>query len=113
MSKSDFYPADTYDDVLEQIKALLDAKFTPLANMANMASLLYWSLEGVNWVGFYLFDGEQLTLGPFHGKPACVILQPGKGVCGTAAQRLETLIVPDVDEFTGHIQCDPASRSLP
>lgn len=82
-----------------------------VANCANVASVLYHSLESVNWVGFYLFDGTELVLGPFHGKPACIRIAIGRGVCGTAAADRRTLVVPDVEAFPGHIACDAASRS--
>jgi GAF domain-containing protein len=111
MLSKDFSSADSYDAILEQLKSLIDPSFSEVANMANIASLLYWSVEGVNWVGFYIFDNERLMLGPFHGKPACVTIEIGKGVCGTSAERRETVIVPDVEDFPGHIACDDSSRS--
>ena len=86
-----------------------DAWFVPL--MANAAALLYDSLENVNWAGFYLLRGEGLVLGPFQGKVACIHIPVGRGVCGTAVQRDETLLVPDVHAFPGHIACDSASNS--
>ncbi|MFM7158322.1 MAG: GAF domain-containing protein [Bacteroidota bacterium] len=76
-----------------------------------MASLLFFSLKNINWCGFYLMNLGELVLGPFQGKPACVRISVGKGVCGTSAQRLESLIVQDVDKFPGHITCDVDSRS--
>jgi L-methionine (R)-S-oxide reductase len=79
--------------------------------LSNAAALLYHSLENINWCGFYLFDGEKLILGPFGGKPACTTIEMGKGVCGTAAKELRIIRVADVNEFPGHIACDPASRS--
>jgi GAF domain-containing protein len=79
--------------------------------MANMASLLYFSLPTINWSGFYLFDGKELVLGPFHGKPACVRIQMGKGVCGTSALNKEILLINNVHEFPGHIACDADSKS--
>jgi GAF domain-containing protein len=82
-----------------------------LANAANMCALLYQMLSDVNWVGFYFLQGGELVLGPFQGKVACVRIAMGRGVCGTAAERREILIVPDVNEFPGHIACDAASRS--
>ncbi len=102
---------ERYRDLSAALKSLLDSETDALANLANAASLLAHSLERINWCGFYLLRGEELVLGPFQGKPACVRIPIGKGVCGTAAQRRETLIVPDVSEFPGHIACDPASRS--
>lgn len=98
--------------VLEtSLVSLLEGESDPLANLSNAAALLAQSLDRINWCGFYLLRGEELVLGPFQGKPACVRIAPGKGVCGTAAAGRETLIVPDVSRFPGHIACDPASRS--
>jgi L-methionine (R)-S-oxide reductase len=94
-----------------QLRALLHGERDFIANAANTAALLYHSLPGLNWAGFYRWTGRELVLGPFQGKPACVRLQPGKGVCGTAAIRRATVLVPDVEKFPGHIACDHASRS--
>lgn len=82
-----------------------------LATMANASAHLFQSLERINWAGFYLYDGNELVLGPFQGKPACTRIRPGKGVCGTAFVKGETVVVPDVEKFPGHIACDSASRS--
>lgn len=82
-----------------------------IANAANFSALLYHALPDVNWVGFYFFDGRELVVGPFQGKPACVRIAIGRGVCGTAAQTRSTQLVPDVHAFPGHIACDSASRS--
>jgi L-methionine (R)-S-oxide reductase len=82
-----------------------------LANAANLAALLSHSLPEVNWAGFYFLRGSDLVLGPFQGKPACTRIPLGKGVCGTAAEKRQTLIVPDVHQFPGHIACDAASNS--
>jgi GAF domain-containing protein len=82
-----------------------------LANAANLSALLYHSLPDLNWAGFYLLRAGELVLGPFQGKVACVRIPLGQGVCGTAAQRRETIVVPDVHAFPGHIACDAASRS--
>lgn len=101
----------THGQLLSQLDLLLDPTEPPLTLMANMASLLYWSLPDVNWLGFYLADGAVLRLGPFHGKPACTVIRFGSGVCGTAAAERRTIVVPDVDAFPGHIACDAASRS--
>ncbi len=90
---------------------LLGQETSFIANAANTAALLFHSLPDVNWVGFYIAEGKQLTLGPFQGKPACVRIPFGKGVCGTAAAKRETIIVPDVNRFPGHIACDTASQS--
>jgi len=80
-------------------------------SLANVSALLMSGLARVNWVGFYLYDGERLRLGPFQGKPACAEIALGKGVCGAAAERRQTVRVDDVDAFPGHIACDSASRS--
>ena len=82
-----------------------------IANLANTAALLYHSLPDINWAGFYLLREGELVLGPFQGKPACVRITLGRGVCGTAAERRTTLNVPNVHEFSGHIACDSASNS--
>ncbi len=82
-----------------------------LPNLCNAAALLGDQLEQINWVGFYILQGEQLVLGPFQGKPACTHIALGSGVCGTAAEQKKTLVVPDVDQFPGHIACDSASAS--
>lgn len=111
MLESEYTQVDSYDEILQQLRSLIDPSFSIIANMANVASLFYWSMEAVNWVGFYLYENGQLMLGPFHGKTACVTIEMGKGVCGTAAQKMETLLVPDVEKFPGHIVCDAASRS--
>ena len=83
----------------------------PVANMANMSAVLFNGLENLNWAGFYVLRGETLVLGPFQGKPACVRIPLGKGVCGTAAQTGQTQLVKNVHEFKGHIACDGASNS--
>lgn len=82
-----------------------------IANSANCAALLFQSLPDLNWAGFYYLKGTDLVLGPFQGKPACVRIGPGRGVCGAAAARRETLVVPNVHEFPGHIACDSESNS--
>ncbi len=90
---------------------LLAGEADPIANAANAAAVLWQYLPRINWAGFYFLRGETLVLGPFQGKPACVRIPLGQGVCGTAAARRETLVVPDVHDFPGHIACDAASRS--
>ena len=100
-----------YPDLLRLARALFDGEPDFIANAANLSALLYESLPDVNWCGFYLLRGKDLVLGPFQGKVACVRIPLGRGVCGTSAQRRETLIVPDVEAFPGHIACDAASRS--
>ncbi len=100
-----------YRDLAASLRELLGAEKDPLANLANAAALLAQTLDRINWCGFYLLRGEELVLGPFQGKPACVRIPLGKGVCGSAAQRRDLLVVPDVEAFPGHIACDAASRS--
>ena len=100
-----------YIDLAQSLRNLLGEERDPIANMANMASLLYFSLPSINWSGFYIYDGQELVLGPFHGKPACVRIQMGKGVCGTSAFKRETLMIGNVHEFPGHIACDADSKS--
>ncbi|HEX7964710.1 MAG TPA: GAF domain-containing protein [Gammaproteobacteria bacterium] len=107
--------ADLYGDLLSQAKGLLHDEHDRVANAANFSALLYHSLPDVNWVGFYFINkgmqGDELLVGPFQGKPACVHIALGKGVCGTAAKTRETQLVPDVNAFPGHIFCDGDSRS--
>jgi L-methionine (R)-S-oxide reductase len=100
-----------YDALAASLASLLDGESDALANLANASGLLAETLDRVNWCGFYLLRAGELVLGPFQGKPACVRIGLNKGVCGTAAQRRETLVVPDVNAFPGHIACDAASRS--
>jgi GAF domain-containing protein len=100
-----------YKDVAVSLAALLEGETDALANLANAAALLSGALERINWCGFYLMRESELVLGPFQGKPACVRIALGKGVCGTAAAKRETLVVPDVHAFPGHIACDANSRS--
>jgi len=100
-----------YADVVAQTRALLEGERDAIANFANTTSLLYHSLPDLNWVGFYLLKDGELVVGPFQGKPACVRIPLGKGVCGTAAARRATVIVKNVHEFDGHIACDSASNS--
>jgi putative methionine-R-sulfoxide reductase with GAF domain/alkylhydroperoxidase family enzyme len=100
-----------YRDLAVQLAALLEGEADPVANVANTAALIYHGLPDLNWAGFYLRKGDELVLGPFQGKPACVHIAIGEGVCGAAAARGETVLVADVHEFPGHIACDPSSRS--
>ena len=102
---------ELYRNLKEQLSALLAGETDPLANAANTAALIYHGLPQLNWAGFYFRRGTQLVLGPFQGKPACVRIPIGKGVCGIAAERAETVLVQNVHDFPGHIACDPASRS--
>jgi len=99
------------DDLITALQALLAGEHDPLATCANFVAALYERMPRVNWLGLYIRRGEELVLGPFQGKPACVRIPLGRGVCGTAAERLETLCVADVHAFEGHIACDPDSRS--
>jgi GAF domain-containing protein len=100
-----------YQEIESQLKALLADERDLVANAANTASLVFHVLPDVNWVGFYILMGGELVLGPFQGKPACTRIELGKGVCGAAAQSRETVVVPDVNAFSGHIACDRASQS--
>ena len=100
-----------YEQLLVQMEALLAPEIDWLANLANATALLYHALPDLNWAGFYLHKQGELILGPFQGKPACVRIAIGKGVCGTASERRETVVVQDVHLFPGHIVCDLASRS--
>ena len=102
---------DLYRDLAEQLRALLAGEADRIANAANMAALIFHGLPDLNWAGFYFRQGQELVLGPFQGKPACVRIPVGNGVCGTAAARAATVPVPDVHDFPGHIACDPNSRS--
>src|SRR6188768_2370988 len=100
-----------YRDLARDLTALLSGERDLIANAANTAALIHDALPDLNWVGFYLYKSGELVLGPFQGKPACVRIALGKGVCGTAARERRTVIVPDVEAFPGHIACDSASRS--
>ena len=100
-----------YSTLNSQLRALVENIPHPVANMANAASLLFNSLEDINWAGFYLMEDGQLVLGPFMGKPACIEIAVGKGVCGTAVAEGKTQLVYNVHEFAGHIACDSASNS--
>lgn len=103
--------AEAYELMARQLRALLEGERDAVANMANMSALLFEALEDVNWTGFYLWKGDTLLLGPFQGKPACIRIPYGRGVCGTAAKERKTQLVSDVHAFAGHIACDSASRS--
>lgn len=103
--------SELYSNLSVQLRALLEGERDAIANMANMASLLFYSLPDLNWVGFYLLKNNELVLGPFQGKPACVRIGLGSGVCGTAAKRRETIMVDNVHDFPDHIACDSASNS--
>jgi GAF domain-containing protein len=103
--------AEAYRELNTQLAAVLAGENNGLANAANIAAILWQSLPDLNWAGFYFLTGGELVLGPFQGKVACVRIAVGNGVCGTAAERRETIVVPDVHLFPGHIACDAASRS--
>ena len=100
-----------YADLVAQARALFEGERDQTANAANLAALIFDALPDLNWAGFYWMKDGVLVLGPFQGKPACVRIAIGKGVCGTAARERRTLIVPNVNEFPGHIACDAASQS--
>jgi L-methionine (R)-S-oxide reductase len=100
-----------FAELRQQLEGLVQGERDALPNCANAAALIYHALPDVNWAGFYFLRDGELVLGPFQGKAACVRIELGKGVCGTAAQRRETLVVADVHAFPGHIACDAASRS--
>jgi len=97
--------------LVENVRGWIDPSLPQITNLANFSALLMAFLEDVSWAGFYLWDGKRLILGPFQGLPACTEIALGKGVCGTAAQTRQTVVVEDVDKFPGHIACDSASRS--
>lgn len=100
-----------YKLLSSQVRSLLGDETDALANAANFVGLLYNALDDINWLGIYVRRGDELVLGPFQGQPACVRIPLGKGVCGTSAADRQTLRVPDVHDFPGHIACDAASRS--
>jgi L-methionine (R)-S-oxide reductase len=102
---------ELYASLASQLRSLLEGERDFTANAANFASLIFHSLADLNWAGFYLYKNNELVLGPFQGKPACVRIQMGKGVCGTAAQQRKTILVDNVHEFPGHIACDSESNS--
>ncbi|MDN4607012.1 GAF domain-containing protein [Sporosarcina highlanderae] len=105
-------PKEKYSQLTSQLDALLSGEPNRYANLSNASALLNQFFDRINWVGFYLLDGEnELVLGPFQGLPACIRIPLGKGVCGTSALKRESIVVPDVDQFPGHIACDSASRS--
>ena len=105
------HKSELYAHLQSQLRGLLEGEHDFIANAANFASLLYHSLPDLIWAGFYLLKDGQLVLGPFQGKPACVRIAMGKGVCGTAAGERQTILVDNVHEFPGHIACDSASNS--
>jgi L-methionine (R)-S-oxide reductase len=102
---------ELYADLASQLEGLLAGESDLIANTANMAAVIYHGLPDLNWAGLYLMKGGELVLGPFQGKPACIRIPVGRGVCGTAAETRASQVVPDVHAFPGHIACDAASRS--
>lgn len=100
-----------YAELLAQARALFEGERDPVANAANLSALIFHALPDLNWAGFYWMKGGGLVLGPFQGKPACVRIAVGQGVCGTAVRDRRTIVVPDVHAFPGHIACDSASNS--
>lgn len=102
---------EQWDRTVANLGQLLAADDHQITVLANAAAFLFETMPRLNWAGFYLFDGSRLVLGPFCGKPACTAIGMGKGVCGTAAETRQTIVVPNVDAFPGHIACDGASRS--
>ena len=105
------FPDEAAEILIRQARSLMSGQRDRVANAANLSALLFQELEDVNWVGFYFLKGQELIVGPFQGKPACVHIPLGKGVCGTAAATREIQLVPDVHAFAGHIACDVDSRS--
>jgi L-methionine (R)-S-oxide reductase len=103
--------SEIYEELTRQLRGLLEGERDAIANAANMAALIWETLPDLNWAGFYFMRGGELVLGPFQGKPACVRIAVGKGVCGTAVARKASVVVEDVHEFPGHIACDSASNS--
>ncbi len=102
---------EPYAELVAQARSLLDGQTHRIANAANLSALIFNALERLNWVGFYFLEDGELIVGPFQGRPACVRIAVGKGVCGTAVASRQTQRVADVHAFEGHIACDPASRS--
>ena len=100
-----------YSEFNSRLEALIAGVPHRIANLANASALLWQEVDRINWAGFYIAEGEMLILGPFQGKPACIEIPVGQGVCGTAAARRETIVVPNVHDFPGHIACDSASES--
>lgn len=108
---SELSKPDAYRELNAQVAALFADEHDGLANCANLAALLYELLPDLNWAGFYFLRGDELVLGPFQGRVACVRIALSRGVCGTAARERRTVVVPDVHAFPGHIACDERSRS--
>jgi len=102
---------EKYIELGSQVKSLISRNDNLISSLANLTAALKQTFEKISWVGFYVLEGNYLYLGPFQGKVACTKIEIGKGVCGTAAQKMETVIVPDVNKFPGHIACDADSKS--
>ncbi len=102
---------EKYIELGSQVKSLISRNDNLISSLANLTAALKQTFEKISWVGFYILEGNYLYLGPFQGKVACTKIEIGKGVCGTAAQKMETVIVPDVNKFPGHIACDADSKS--
>ncbi|MFY9203011.1 MAG: GAF domain-containing protein, partial [Limnochordia bacterium] len=100
-----------YEQLNRELRELIGDETDSIANLANASALLFNRLPDLNWAGFYLMKGGELVLGPFQGKPACIRISVGKGVCGTAVAQRRSIVVPDVHQFPGHIACDPDSNS--
>ena len=100
-----------YQELIAQVRALTDGVPHWIANFANTSAAIWQAMDGINWAGFYIMAENKLVLGPFQGKPACIEIPLGRGVCGTAAAAAQTQLVPDVHQFPGHIACDSASNS--
>jgi len=111
VTNSNHSTEEKYILLIKQLKGLLSNKDNFLSNLSNLTASLKQSFDKISWVGFYLFDGKKLYLGPFQGSVACTEIEMGKGVCGTSAEKSQSIIVPDVDKFPGHIVCDTGSRS--
>ena len=101
----------SWSRLLQQAEGLMSVSSQRIANAANLSALLFMEVPDISWAGFYFLQGDKLYLGPFQGKPACVEIEMGKGVCGSAAARKETILVEDVNAFDGHIACDAESQS--
>ncbi|MBU1100728.1 MAG: GAF domain-containing protein [Bacteroidetes bacterium] len=102
---------EVYESLLPQVEALMSEDDHYLSNLSNFTAILKGAFDKISWVGFYLFDGKELYLGPFQGKLACTKIKIGTGVCGTSAEKRETIVVEDVHKFPGHIACDSGSNS--
>lgn len=102
---------EQYEKFIPQLKSLLSSSDELISNLANCTAALKQTFDKISWAGFYIYNGKELYVGPFQGKFACTKIQIGKGVCGTAAEKRETIIVPNVNQFPGHIFCDPNSKS--